>query len=301
MKKIFTFILFIPALLLVSLLWYLFLKPQDYQVNFKAKAIPGTIYETVKAWNKGMDSVVPIEFESLEHFKQVLVVNDSVHEYEWKISPIHDSLSEVTVNIKDPAHTLGNKISVPFSDTDFEKGARKTLLDFNTFLNEHLQGFKVSIKGEAELFSSFCACVSLKTAQEEKARGMMANYSLLNSFLVDNHVELNGPPIVEVLDWDLKTNRLSYNFCYPILRSDRLPNHPDINYKRIFPKRALKAVYNGNYITSDRAWYALLDYAEKNGISVENKPVEIFFNNPNIGGDFLQLRAEIYMPIKESE
>lgn len=298
MKKVF---ISIPILLLVLLLWYLFIKPQDYQVSFKAKAIPGTIYETVKAWNMGFDSVVPLQFESPTHFEQTIVVNDSVHVYEWNITPIHDSLSQVKVNIKDPEHTLKNKVSVPFSDTDFEKGSRKTLLDFNGFLNDHLKDFKVSIVGEAELFSSFCACVALNTSPENKARGMMANYSLLNSFLVDNGVTLNGLPFVEVENWDIKANMLDYNFCYPIVRSEKLPNHPDIEYKRIFSKRSLKAIYNGNYITSDRAWYALQDYAKKNNIAVENNPIEVFYNNPNMGGNELNWKTEVYLPLKESK
>ncbi|MEE1961255.1 GyrI-like domain-containing protein [Allomuricauda taeanensis] len=298
MKKVF---ISVPILLLVLLLWYLFIKPQDYQVSFKAKAIPGTIYETVKAWNMGFDSVVPLQFESPTHFEQTIVVNDSVHVYEWNITPIHDSLSQVKVNIKDPEHTLKNKVSVPFSDTDLEKGVRKTLIQFNGFLNDHLKDFKVSIVGEAELFSSFCACVALNTTPENKARGMMANYSLLNSFLVENGVTLNGLPFVEVENWDLKANMLTYNFCYPILRSEKLPNHPDIAYKRIFSKKTLKAIYNGNYITSDRAWYALLDYAQKNNIAVENKPIEVFYNNPNMGGNELNWKTEVYMPLKESK
>lgn len=298
MKKVF---ISIPILLLVVLLWYLFIKPQDYQVNFKAKAIPGTIYETVKAWNMGLDSVVPLRFESPTHFEQTIVMNDSVHIYEWNITPIHDSLSQVKVNIKDPENTLKNKVSVPFSDTDFEKGSRKTLLDFNGFLNDHLKDFKVSIVGEAELFSSFCACVTLNTTPENKARGMMANYSLLNSFLVDNGVTLNGLPFVEVENWDIKANMLTYNFCYPIVRSEKLPNHPDISYKRIFSKRSLKAIYNGNYITSDRAWYALLDYAKRNNLPVENKPIEVFYNNPNMGGNELNWKTEVYLPLKESK
>lgn len=298
MKKVF---ISIPILLLVVLLWYLFIKPQDYQVNFKAEAIPGTIYETVKAWNMGLDRVVPLRFESPTHFEQTIVMNDSVHIYEWNITPIHDSLSQVKVNIKDPENTLKNKVSVPFSDTDFEKGSRKTLLDFNGFLNDHLKDFKVSIVGEAELFSSFCACVALNTTSENKARGMMANYSLLNSFLVDNGVTLNGLPFVEVENWDIKANMLTYNFCYPIVRSEKLPNHPDISYKRIFSKRSLKAIYNGNYITSDRAWYALLDYAKRNNIPVENKPIEVFYNNPNMGGNELNWKTEVYLPLKESK
>tara|TARA_B100000949_G_scaffold157067_1_gene138142 strand:- start:4511 stop:5410 length:900 start_codon:yes stop_codon:yes gene_type:complete len=296
MRKIISIIL---AILVGAVLWYLFLKPQDYQVNFKAKAIPGTIFETVKAWNHGFDSVVPVDYISPSHFKQTILANDSVYVYEWKIDQVHDSLSEVEVNIKDVDNSINNRLAVPFSDTNFEKGSRKRLLDFNAFLKEHLEGFNYSIEGEAEIFSSFCACVQLKTTPENKAKGMMANYNFLDGILADNEVQLNGPPFVEVLDWDLENNSLSYNFCNPIVRSEKLPNHPDIEYKRIFSKNAIKAVYHGNYIASDRAWYAIIDYAKKNDITIEKKPIEVFFNNPHVGGNELEWTTEIFMPIKE--
>jgi len=47
-----------------------------------------------------------------------------------------------------------------------------------------------------------------------------------------------------------------------------------------------------------RAWYALINYAKKNNIEIEKKPVEIFYNNPNFGGNELDWKAEIYLPIK---
>jgi Transcriptional regulator, effector-binding domain/component len=298
MRKILSIII---ALLMVSMVWYLFLKPQDYQVSFMVKTNPGTVYETVKAWNQGLDSVVPIDFESTEHFYQTLVVNDSVHKYEWIVTPVNDTLSQVDVNIVDPDHSMDNKWKIIFSDTDFAIGSRKTLLDFNDFLSDHLKSFKVSIEGSSELFSSYCACVTLNTTPENKAKGMMGEYNFLNTILLENGVQLNGPPFVEVLEWDLRKNSLQFNFCNPIIRSEKLPNHPDLSYKRIFPKKALKAIYNGNYITSDRAWYFLLDYAKKSNIPVEEKPIEVFYNNPNMGGNELEWKTEVFMPLKESD
>ena len=127
----------------------------------------------------------------------------------------------------------------------------------------------------------------------------MENFTYLTNELYNSGAELNGPPMLEVTKWDMENDSLYYNFGQPIIRSDRLPMGTDIQYKRVFGKKALKAEYNGNYITSDRAWYALLDYARKNNIEVEPKPVEIFYNNPNTGGGELSWKAFVYMPIKE--
>jgi hypothetical protein len=41
-----------------------------------------------------------------------------------------------------------------------------------------------------------------------------------------------------------------------------------------------------------------MDYANSKNIGIEAKPLEVFFSNPNTGGDELSWKAEIYMPIK---
>ncbi len=296
MKKI---SLVIGFILFGALIWYLFIKPYDYLVTFKAKTFPGTINQTIKIWGNTLDGFESLEQEDLAHLNQKILFNDSVHVYNWKIDPINDSLSNVKVYIKDKDHSLRNKITIPFSDTDFEKRSRKTLLDFNNKLNEHLEKFKVTIVGEAELTPKYCAFVALKTSQFGKASGMMQNYSFLSTMMLKNEIPLDGTPFIEITNWDMAKDSINYNFCFPIKKMDSLPKILNIKYKEIKGTKALKAIYNGNYITSDRAWYALLDYANQNNISVINQPVEIFYNNPNMGGDELNWKAEIYMPLKD--
>ena len=168
-------------------------------------------------------------------------------------------------------------------------------------LKDHSERFKVSIIGEEELPSKYLAYIPIKGTQFQKAGGMMKNYSYLTQTLLEKEVQFDGPPLVVVDKWDKTNDSLYFNFAIPIIRSDRLPIGTDIQYKRIFKRKALKAVYNGNYITSDRAWYALLNHAEKNNIKVEPLPVEVFYNNPNTEGNEENWKAEIYMPIKEDE
>ena len=129
----------------------------------------------------------------------------------------------------------------------------------------------------------------------------MQNYGLLATVMGSNDVKLNGPPFVEITNWDMQTDSIAYNFCFPIIRSEKLPNHPIIKYKRVFANKALKATYNGNYITSDRAWYTLLKKAKDENKDIELTPIEYFHNNPNFGGDALRWKAEIYMPLSKKE
>ncbi|WP_350286346.1 GyrI-like domain-containing protein [uncultured Croceitalea sp.] len=287
-------------LLALGLSWYLFVKPYDYTVRFEAKTFPGAINQALKLWDQTLEPIEQIQQnESLYQLKQKLKFGDSLYVYDWKIKPLTDSTSKVRINIQDVNHSLMNKIKVPFSDTDFEKRSRKTVLDFMENLNDHIDAFKVKIDGKAEIPSKYVAYIPIKSSQFKKAGGMMKNTTYIEQTLMQNGVQLDGPPMVEVIEWNRSVDSLEYNFCYPIIKSDSLPMNTDLKYKSILPKNALKATYNGNYITSDRAWYKLMDYASKKNIELEPTPVEAFYNNPNFGGNELNWKAEIYMPIKE--
>ncbi len=289
------------VLMTIAILWYLFIKPSDYTIRFETKTFPGAINQTIKLWDKTLNVDTPItQVDDIYQLTQKVKFHDSIHIYDWHITPLTDSTSKVKVNIRDEQHSLSNKIGVPFSDTDFEKRSRKTVLDLMENINDHIDKFTVSVEGESTIPEKYIAYVPLKVTQFQKAGGMMENLNYLSHVLLENEVQLDGPPIVQVEKWNTKKDSLEYNFGQPIVRSEKLPIHSEIKYKRIFPERALKATYHGNYITSDRAWYALLDYAKKNNIAVEKRPVEVFFNNPNMGGDEKSWKAEIYMPIKES-
>ncbi len=96
-----------------------------------------------------------------------------------------------------------------------------------------------------------------------------------------------------------QTDSIAFNFCYPIIKSDTLPQINGVQYKQIQEQKAIKTVFNGNYIISDRAWYTMIAYAKKNGLAIRKQPIEVFYSNPNMGGDELNWKAEVFMPLKE--
>ena len=281
------------------LLWYLIIKPYDYLVTFKIKTTAGTINQSIKLWNTSIENSRPIQQENLKNLTQQIIIKDSTYNYEWSISSLNDSISKVSVYVTDIDHSFANKISIPFGTTDFEKRTQNTITDFIEKLKEHLSKTRVSEVVVDSTRSTYCAFIPMKGLQIEKASGMMQNYSILTSVLSVENIEMNGTPFVEITNWNTQNDSITYNFCFPVIKSDSLPKDPRIEYKQYNGVKALKAIYNGNYITSDRAWYALLDYAENHDIVVAKKPLEVFYSNPNFGGDELQWKAEIFIPIKE--
>ncbi|NNJ88008.1 MAG: AraC family transcriptional regulator, partial [Eudoraea sp.] len=270
-----------------------------YLVTMQVKANTGTINQTIKLWNTSLENSELTSDVDLEHLSQRLHFKDSTHIYDWEISEVNDSISKIKIFTKDSAHSVINKIKIPFFDTDFEKRTKNTLKGFSKLLAEDLRNIKVKVVGEGELDATYYAYVSNKTTQFGKAGGMMRDFPLLDPFLVNNGVELNGLPFIEITRWDMANDSLEFNFCYPIIKNDSLPQHPDLNYATRQKQKALKAIYNGNYITSDRAWYALLDHAKRNNIKTTGLPVEVFFNNPNMGGNEINWKAEVFLPLIE--
>jgi effector-binding domain-containing protein len=298
MKKVGILLLF---LILGGIIWYVFVYPYDYLVTMQVKANTGTINQTIKLWNTSLENSELTSDEDLQHVSQRLHFNDSTHIYDWNISEVNDSISKIKIFTKDSTHSLINKIRIPFFDTDFEKRTKNTLKVFSQLLAEDLRNIKIKVVGEGELDSTYYAYVSNKTTQFGKAGSMMRDFPLLDPFLMNNGVELNGKPFIEITRWDMANDSLEFNFCYPIIKNDSLPQHPDLNYAMRPAQKALKAIYNGNYITSDRAWYALLDHAKRNNIKITGLPVEIFYNNPNMGADEINWKTEIFMPLSEQK
>ena len=296
MKKLFKW--GFATIALGALVWYLCIKEYDYQIRFEAKTTVGTINQSIKSWNSSLENPQPIQQISENELLQTIIKKDTVYEYLWQLTAKETGVA-VTAFVKENERSLTNRLQIPFSETAFEKKTTTTVKSFLSSLTQHLKEIKITIEGEAISPDSYAACVHLKTLQIRKAKGMMENFSLLSSFIADNQLEPNGKPFVDILDWNRVTDSLNYRFCFPFIIKDSIPSHPLISTEKISSTKSLKAIYNGNYITSDRAWYALEEYAKKNHISIDMHPIEVFHNNPNMGGDELQWVTEVYIPIKE--
>ena len=282
-----------------ALFWYLFFKPNDYQITFKVKTIPGIVNQGVKLWAKGLKNSKFVNQKDWCHFTHQLQFNDSTHIYQWSVKAINDSTSMVKVLVTDIDNSLANKITIPFSETDFEKRTKKTVMNLMEILKEHTERFKVSIVGLEDIPAKYYAYVHFESKQTEKALQMIKTYSFLNQTMTKNKFELDGPPFIEIVNWNKEEDSISFNFCYPIIKPDSLPKLKEIRFKNMEKRKAIKSIYNGNYITSDRAWYGMLQYSKNNNLEIEETPLEIFYNNPNMGGDELNWKAEIFMPLKE--
>lgn len=284
------------AVILVIIGWIIF-KPYDYTVSFKTKANHGTINQTLKMWSGSLKNTKIIENHSIDNIKQQIKKGDKLYTYNWKFTSINDSLNKVNIGIIDTKTNSIKRIFNLVKKTQTGEIAEVQVKSFIKVLKDHLKSHDVEIIGETDSPEVYCVYIPLESKQMLKSNNMMKNYNYVSNMLLKNNIELKGDPMIEITEWNKKTDSISYNFCFPIEKHDSIPDLSPLKYKRIKSKKSLNAVYRGNYITSDRAWYALSDYAEKNNINIAKQALEVFHDNPMKGSNDKNWKADIYMPI----
>jgi effector-binding domain-containing protein len=285
------------------LIWYFAVKESDYCISFKVKAATGTVFQGIQEWTaaqilKDREKYTLIEKRDFEFIKKKMEKENVQMEYVWDISSINDSISKLSVGIKDLNQSWYNKITVPFYNTDFKKEQIRKITDFKKGLDDHLQKFKVVIDGETSTKEVSVAYISLESSLQRKAQNMISNNAAITGFLVNHKIEIKGRPYVEVTKWNLDKQILQFNYCFPVDKNTKVIFDEVIKFKSLPALHGLKATYYGNFRTSDRAWFALLDYAKIKNIKIKHQVLEHFQANPFNGGDELQWKTEIMMPFK---
>lgn len=302
MKKIKFVVAFI---LLGSFIWYLFLKPHDYIVRFNVKTSPGTLFSEVEAWN-----ILNQKRDSFSYkinrktpytlINETLQTKDKVLEIDWNFKSINDSITRVFAGVTENENSIYNRLTVPFSNTLFKKTAVEAVQDFKDGIDYKLETkYKVKYIGVDSFPKIEYAYIASKNINlRDKAHEMIKNNATLLAFINTHNLKDGEHPFLVIDKWDLNKSEVDFRFCFPITQNDSMPIHEYIKFDVVKSQKALKAIYYGNYTTSDRGWFALLEYAKRHNISIENKPLEIFYNNPYYGGDELKWKAEIFLPIK---
>lgn len=289
------------AFLSLFLIWYLFLKKTDYSISFKVNAATGTVFQGIQEWSnaqglKDSEKYVILEKRNFDFIKQEMTKKEVQMHYIWDITSINDSVTKVNVGIKDLNHSWYNKLTVPFFNTEFKQEQIKKITDFKKGLSEHLKNFKVRIDGEGVSEETFVAYINLQSVLQEKARYMIANDALITGFLFENQIKIIGRPYLEIVKWDLDKETIDFNYCFPVEKPTNNIVNDVVKFKTLPVIKGLKATYYGNFRTSDRAWFALFDYAKKNNLKLDNKVLEHFLSNPFNGGEELQWETKIIIP-----
>lgn len=293
----------IATLVVLILVWYLFIKQSDYTVTFKVKANTSIVVDAIVNWGDDLEkkeeiNVVTWKDSLFSKITQQVKKQDSSYVLTWNIKAVNDSLSYVKVNILEKSHSLKNRLLVPFVNAPIEKFAVNSMIDFNKGFQKYFKSYRIKLNGEDNVPDAFCACKSANSTQNEKAVKMLQLNMDIMTYLRKNSINIKGKPYLQVTSWNREKENITFDFCFPIEKNDSLPLLENgVFYKEIKAVLAIKATYNGNYRDSDRTWNYLINHSKNKNIKVQQLPTELFFNDPQQGGDELNWKAEIFMPI----
>jgi len=297
--KVFKVVLFVA--LIIAGTWYFIIKDYNYKVTFTISQSPGIVYNHIAKWNKGigLDNKVLTNLEQIpfSEVTQKLVSGDSVFKINWKLEKKNDSTTLVVAKIKDEQHSFMQNLQVPFTKNAFVKQSISVVKAFSETLIQNKKNYRLSKVTEAIIPSKNSICIALKSTADTKARMMSQGIISLMSYIQANNIEIKDHPLLEITDWNIEKDSISFNFCFPIEDNNAYPESEIVFIKKTQEKKALKTIFNGNYKISNMAWYQIIDYAKTNHIDIENLPVEFYLNDPHSGGNDLEWVAEVYMPI----
>jgi len=285
--------------------WYFLVKQSDYTITFKVNAATGTISQGIAEWTTSQSKIqneiyTILEKRNFDFIKHQMKKGNEEMEYTWDMKSINDSMTNVTIGIKDLNHSFYNRLTAPFVSTKFRAEQIEKIKSFKMGLEDHINDFKIRIDGEKSSKEIYVAYISLKSVLQEKAQTMIGYDPEIVGYLDRNKIKIIGHrPYLEITDWDEDKEIVSFNYCFPIPKNTKYVPDSNVKFKTIPALKGLQATYFGNYRTSDRAWFTLLDYAKKHGYKIENKPLEHFLANPFNGGDELTWETKVIIPFEK--
>lgn len=296
--------LILPFLLILLIIgggWYFFIKKEDYKITFESKFPPGSIYQKLYSWNfDNTNNIENTEKKAFHHLKQLGNLNASNVELDWNIKAKNDSLSSVEIKVTHSTNLFKKRLALLFTKPDFQQKVEHDILQFKDALAADSELFSNKIIGETKSPKTTCACISLESQVNEKALKMMQNIGYLSDYILEYELVMSEKPRLYITSWNRDDNYIEFDFCFPLKNGKNAPKTPLIKIKEIPSHNSLQSIYMGNYMYSYQAWMDILNYAENEKIEIQPEFIlEVFNNNPEMGGDPAQWEAEIYIPLKK--
>jgi len=297
MKK---FLSFIGLLIIIVVIWFSFIKTYDHQIKFEVNLPKGSIYHMILdeniLENKNVKTIDQNLFESIH---QNIIINKKPFELLWQFENLNDTNSLVKLYFKNKNQSLSERYKSLFNQSQHLDSLIKISKDLKDKSQKFSELFSIEIQGIDTIKSTAYLYVEHRAKRADKARDMINSNALLFRKNQDSLVVKNGNTFVKVNHWRPETDSISFRYAFPVESQSTYPTDQMVKADTLVSQKALKAVFYGNYSISDQAWLAMYHYAKRQGIELELSPVEIYYNNPMLGGDDKTWKTEIYMPVRE--
>lgn len=289
------------ALILIAGCWYFLIKDHQQTVNFNSGFPSGVLYDHLTQWANvlpdGIDSVRTTKRNPYTDIDQLIYIQEEQIEVKWEIESTTDSTSRLHAHFDKTQNDFSERIAILLGQSDLPAQGLSITKHVRNTLTAKAKGFRVGQIADTLVPQKYVAYISVESTVRTKARDMIYRITDIMGYIKQNGIELDGDPFLQLTSWDRSTDRISFDFNFPIVRTDSLPPSPIVKFKQVPQLEALHVPFYGNYRISDIGWYQLLAHAQNKGIETQGLPVEIFRNDPHLGGNELEWRADILLPL----
>jgi len=179
---------------------------------------------------------------------------------------------------------------------DFERGLEK--LDSVTV--ESMKKYEVTINGMTEHGGGFYLYKTINASSENISQTMGQQYGSIGMFMGQNNIAMNGMPFTIYHDMNFDNGTVIMSNGMPVKEKVVITGDSDVQCGYQPKQKALKTTLKGNYTNLPMAWQAAMKYIADNGLEQsEEKPFEIYTNDPGSFPNPSDWVTEIYIPIKE--
>lgn len=162
-----------------------------------------------------------------------------------------------------------------------------------------MQAYDITINGPTEYGGGFFLYKTTNATGDNISQIMGQQYGSISAYMGQNNIAFAGMPFTIYLDMDMEDNTVIMSNAIPV-RERITITEGDILCDFMPKLNALKATLKGNYNNLGEAWEKAMTYMAENGLEQsDQKPFEIYTNDPGQFPNPADWITEIYIPLKE--
>lgn len=252
----------------------------------------------------GIGKMTTLEAEPFTSIKQEMQFAEfPSSEITWKITPTENNTTEVSWTISGKDLPFGFKAFSAFMGgmekqigPHFERGLEK----LDSVLVSEMNKYEVIINGITEYGGGFYLYKTTNADNSNISQKMAEQYGSIMNYIASNNIQMAGMPLTVYNEMNNEAGTVIMSNGIPVTEKIETSAESGISCGYMPKMKVLKTTLLGNYKYLERAWSATMTHiTEHNLTPSEDKPFEIYANDPGEVPNPAEWRTEIFVPLKE--
>lgn len=179
---------------------------------------------------------------------------------------------------------------------DYERGLEK----LDSVIVNSMKKYEITVNGLTEYGGGFYLYKTTNATSQNISQTMGQQYVSIGAFMAQNGIAFAGMPLTVYHEMNTENNTVIMSNGIPVSEKIETPADSDVLCGYIPKLAALKVTLKGNYTNLTEAWrIARKHITDNNLVQSEQKPFEIYTNDPGQFPNPADWSTEIYIPIQE--